>query len=151
MSVTCQEELDRSNLIQFKQVADGKSLGNKLGCQSLCTTAGTTVHSQWQTNTICLLNSFPIIRNTSLQMQWRDVKPGTHWRQIWNRQQSWLLPYKFNFGAGFGNKSATMWIPHLVGVDCVADPFNYAADTVSFVADTADFVEFNLVASVYHA
>ena len=38
------------------------------------------------------------------------------------------IPYTFSCVAGFGNKSATTWIQHLVAVD--------------FVADTVDFVVF---------
>jgi len=54
-------------------------------------------------------------------------KPAT------NRQQSRLLPHTFNFVAGFGNKSATTQIRHLVAVDFVADMFTFVADTVDFV------------------
>ena len=44
-----------------------------------------------------------------------------------NRQQSRLLPYTFNFVAGFGNKLATTSIRHLVVVDFVANKFNFVA------------------------
>ena len=62
------------------------------------------------------------------------LKPGTHCQQSWiqHGRLCWKSTVAetgnksatFNFVAGFGNKSATMWIRRLVAVDFVADTFN---------------------------